>query len=44
MKDINDWEKRRLEKVNKTNDFIIVAVAVLFLLMLVRLVWNIVTG
>ena len=40
MNDMSDWEKRRLEKINKTNDFIIWMVLVLFLLMAVRLVWT----
>ena len=40
MNDMSDWEKRRLEKINKTNDFIIWMVLVLFLLMAVRLVWS----
>ena len=40
MTEMNDWEKRRLEKINKTNDFIIWMVLVLFLLMAVRLVWT----
>ena len=40
MNDMSEWEKRRLEKINKTNDFIIWMVLVLFLLMAVRLVWT----
>ena len=40
MDNMSDWEKRRLEKINKTNDFIIWMVLVLFLLMAVRLVWT----
>ena len=43
MNDMSEWEKkwheRRMEKVNKTNDFIILLVVVMFLLMAVRLVW-----
>ena len=39
MNDMSDWEKRRLEKINKTNDFLILLVVVMFLLMAVRLLW-----
>ena len=41
MSDISEWEKRRQEKINKTNDFIILIVLAMFLLMAVRFVWSV---